>query len=309
MSLLSAVAQACNEMGITAPAALVGSTDPQAQQLLALATREALDFFRLEGPWMARPRIRKEYTFNLVPVGPFTGTVTGGSTTISSLSSVAGLVVGYGISGNNIAASATIVSIGANSVVMSIAASGTATTAGVSINFGQIAYDLPSDYDFMISQTNWDRNFRWQMLGPMSPQEWQTIISGISPVGPRIRFRLMGGKFYIQPLPGAGQTDQIVFEYASNAWCTDSTGVTYRSAWAADTDLYLFNEDTLACGVKWRFRAAKGLEYSQEFQNWQTNTSRDIAREGGSRSLPLNASNNILRLLNSQNVPDTGFGT
>jgi hypothetical protein len=160
-----------------------------------------------------------------------------------------------------------------------------------------------------ISASMWDRNFRWQMLGPISAQEWQTIVSGICPVGPRIRFRVMGNKFYIQPPPGPTQTDVIAYEYISNAWCTDSTGATPQSNWAADSDLYLWPEDTLVLGLKWRFLRAKGLDYGEEKQTYDRAVERQIARSGDNRSLPLNAESFGIRLLSGWNVPDTGFGT
>src|SRR6185369_1139023 len=122
-----------------------------------------------------------------------------------------------------------------------------------------------------VNATQWDRNFRWPMLGPLSPVEWQVIVSGISPIGPRIRFRIVDSKMEIQPLPGTAQTDQIAYEYVSNAWCTASDGTPNVASggvckFAADTDLYLWPEDTLKFGIKWRFLRAKGLDYSQELQ-------------------------------------------
>lgn len=62
-----------------------------------------------------------------------TGNVANASTTISGLSSVAGLGVGMTISGTDIPAGATVVSIGASSVVMSAAATGTHN--GITITF------------------------------------------------------------------------------------------------------------------------------------------------------------------------------
>jgi hypothetical protein len=301
MTLLTAIQDACGELGLVSPTTVIGNADTTVTQMLALANREGRDISIMEGPWGGFPQLRKEYTFPLVPVGPYTGNTTSGSTTVSGLSSVSGLVAGYGIAGSGIPQSATIVSVGASSIVTSIPATVTATAA--SLQFGKIAYDLPSDINFPLTATFWNRNYRWQMWGPTSPQEWQTLISGLSASGPRIRFRIMGGKFYINPVPGAGQTDQIAYEYISTNWCTSASG-TGQTRWAADTDLYVLDEDALVLGLIWRYRRAKGLDYNEERTNYDQTVDALLARSGSSRSLPLNASANELVLVSSANIPD-----
>lgn len=311
MSLLTVVQDACNELSLPAPNSVIGNNDPQVQQLLALANLEGQTFLQLQGPWGGWPELNTTYTFNLVPVGPFTGDTTAGSDTITNMSSTAGVLVGYGVSGTGVYQSATVLAVTATTVQMSAAASSTNTAA--SFNFGQISYDLPGDIRSFINATYWDRNFRWPMLGPLSPVEWEVIVSGISPVGPRIRFRVVNNKMQIQPLPGTDQTDQIAYEYVSNAFCTDSTG-TARTAvggvcrFAADTDLYRWPENTLRLGVKWRFLRAKGLDYSDELKQYETARDFQLSVSGGSRSLRMNAVASGLHFLNYSNIPDTGYG-
>ena len=311
MSLLTVVQDACNELSLPAPNSVIGNNDPQVQQLLALANLEGQTFLQLQGPWGGWPELNTVYTFNLVPVGPFTGDTTAGSDTITNMSSTAGVLVGYGVSGTGVYQSSTVLAVTATTVQMSAAASSTNTAA--SFNIGQISYDLPGDIRSFINATYWDRNFRWPMLGPLSPVEWEVIVSGISPVGPRIRFRVVNNKMQIQPLPGTDQTDQIAYEYVSNAFCTDSTG-TARTAvggvcrFAADTDLYRWPENTLRLGVKWRFLRAKGLDFSDELRQYETARDFQLSVSGGSRSLRMNAVASGLHFLNYSNVPDTGFG-
>lgn len=170
------------------------------------------------------------------------------------------------------------------------------------------AYSLPSDYDFMIPQTAWDRSFRWQLLGPLSAQEWQVLQSGISPVGPRLRFRIIGNAVHFQPVPGATQTDAIVFEYISNAWCQSAAAVA-QTAWTADTDTFVLDDDLMELGLKWRMLRAKGLDYSEERQAYDRRMDQLVARDSGNRTLPLNAEAGETRLINQANVPDTGYGS
>lgn len=315
MSLLTTIQDCCNELSLSSPTYVIGNTDQQVQQLLALANLEGQTFAQLQGPWGGWPELNTVYTFNLVPAGPFTGNTTANSDLITGLSSTVGVLVGYGVAGAGVYQSATIIAVppttAAGTVQMSAVASSTNTAA--SYNFGQISYALPGDIRSFINATYWDRNFRWPMLGPLSPVEWEVIISGISPVGPRIRFRVVNNLMEIQPLPGTAQTDQIAYEYVSNAWCTSAAGVANTASggvckFAADTDLYRWPENVLRLGVKWRFLRAKGLDYADELKQWSDARDFQLSVSGGSRSLRMNAVQTGLHFLNWTNVPDSGFG-
>lgn len=307
MSLLTTIQDCCNELSLAVPVSVVGNTDPQIMQLLALANLEGQTFAQYQGPWGGWPELNTVYTFNLVPVGPFTGTTTANSAVITAMSSTVGIVAGYGVAGGGVYQSATVVSTTVNSVTMSAVASSSNTAA--SYNFGQIAYALPTDIRSFIAATFWDRNFRWPMLGPLSAQEWENIISGISPSGPRIQFRVVNNLMEITPLPGTSQTDQIAYEYVSNAWCTTAAGVARTASggvcrFVADTDLYRWPENTLRLGVKYRFLQAKGLDFSTAYQDYVAARDFQLASSGGSRSLRMNVGYRGAKLIGWDNIPD-----
>ncbi len=167
-------------------------------------------------------------------------------------------------------------------------------------------YALPSDWLYFINGTVWDRTTRWQLLGPLSPQEWQVVKSGISPFGPRYRFRLMANRIYFDPTPT--NTDTVVLEYISNAWCTDVSGTTYKTACSVDTDVPLLPDDAFVLGLKWRFRSAKGLDYDEEYEQYKAVVDRELARAGMARTLNMGTRRPGFRLLTSDNIPDTNFG-
>ena len=316
MSLLTVIQDAYTELGLTPiPLTVIGNRDPQVVQMLGLANQEGQEFCKLQGPWGGWPELNKTYTFNLVPAGPFTGQAINNSPVLTGFTGAQTALIAidgsYGVAGPNVYQSATVIGKTTTTIIMSAVSSGNVTNG--SYNFGQIQYALPGDIRSFVNATQWDRNFRWPMLGPLSPVEWQVIVSGISPVGPRIRFRVQDNVMTIQPLPGASQTDQIAYEYVSNAWCTSSAGVPNVASggvcrFATDTDLYLWPEDVLRYGIKWRFRRAKGLDYSQELKTWQDARDFQLSVSGASRSLRMNAVANGLHFLNYSNCPDTGYG-
>lgn len=307
LNLLGLVGAACDELGIKAPLSVISNLDPQIKQLLALSQREGKEFFEMAHRLGGWEELRKEYQFTTSAITTLTGTLTSGSPIVTNISSTAGITaVTWGISGTGIPYTANVLSVDSGTQI-TMDSNATASGTAVPLIFGKQAYSLPNDFAYFMTQTMWDRNFRWQLLGPLSAQEWQVLKSGISPTGPRKRFRVMGNLFYLDPLP-SDSTSVEVFEYYSNAWCQSVSG-TAQSKWTTDTDYYTLDDDCFILGIKWRFKAAKGLDYEQEKKTYDDACQRKVARNGGNRDIPLNASASGLRLLNNSNVPDTGFGT
>lgn len=67
LTLAQMIVQAAGEIGQTAPAFIVGNTDPTAVQMLALANREGRECSKRAGTWGGWPQLRGEYVFQTVP--------------------------------------------------------------------------------------------------------------------------------------------------------------------------------------------------------------------------------------------------
>lgn len=307
LNLLGLIGAAAVELGLKAPLSVIGNSDPLVAQLLALANREAKDFYQIGGRKGGWQELRGENIFTTVSLTT-TGNTTLGSAIVTNIPTTAALTAGTWsvASGTGIAANARILSVD-SATQITLDQVCTASGTAVAIILGQDAYSLPNDFAYFQQMTWWDRTYRWQMMGPLSAQEWQVLKSGLSPIGPRRMFRIMGNKFYIHPAPST-TGDTLVFEYFSNAWCQSLLGVA-QNTWLADTDYYSFDDDAFILGLKWRFKAAKGLDYAQEKADYMIVSDRLVARNGGNRDLRTNAQSGNVRLLNYNNVPDTGFGT
>jgi hypothetical protein len=170
----------------------------------------------------------------------------------------------------------------------------------------QQSYALPADFDYIIPGTMWDRGYRWQVFGPLSPQEWQVLKSGLSPTGPRRRFRIMQGKFYFDPIPL--DTNTLVYEYYSSSFGVAADGTTAKSMFTLDTDTYALPDDLLIQGMIWRWRRAKGLAYDQEYQTYEEAVQREMARDASARTLQLDLDQPYVAFLSGAQIPDTGFG-
>lgn len=306
MALLDLVQSACSEINIPVPTQLFGSTDEQVIQLLALANREGKEFSQRANRAGGWQELHKEYTFLTVCIPATTGNTTLNSPIITNIPSTAGIVAGtWAVFGNGIPFAAYVVSVDSGTqVTLNLPA--TITGTGVALTFGQNAYAMPADFNYFITQTFWDGNFRWQLLGPLEAQEKNVLKYGISPVGPRRRFWIRNNLMYINPTPTDNGT-VIAYDYFSNGWCA-SAGGTAQTKFGADTDNYVLDNDCLVLGMKWRYLHAKGLEYGEDKQIYENACERVMARNGGERDLPLNARSTEINLLSNANVPDTGFG-
>ena len=304
----------CQEIGIPVPAAALTSSDPQILQLVALAQREGRKLAShpvRDGTWSA---LQKQYLFTTQFLTLAGCTATLGSATVT-VPSTAGLAVGWacpGPLGSGLASSAVILSIdSATAVTLDQVA--TATASGLSLTFGQIAYAFPADYDHATNATFWDRQNRWQMLGPLTAQEWQVLKSGIAPTGPRRRFRVQGNQFLLDPPPTSNGV--LVYEYTSSGFCAPTgtaispQAAAFQSSWLKDSDIGVLSEDLMTLGIKWRWLRAKGFAYDEEFRTYTDTRERMASRDGGgARALILNRQTASSPLISSAQIPDTGYG-
>jgi len=311
LTLLQMMQAACGEMGLPTPISVADSNNLTAVQLLALANREAKECMKRDdgnGGWQY---LRRENVFQVQSTGLIPNcTFAAGSNTITiGTPATQAPQVGWVLStsgGSNATGfpyPTTVLAISGSTVTVDNVA--TVGNAGTTMAFGQEAYSLPSSYDHMIPGTFWDRGYRWQVQGPLTPQEWQVLKSGLSPTGPRRRFRIFGGAVHLDPIPFDSNT--LVYEYFLNGYCQGADG-SVKPLFTLDTDTYLLPDDLLIQGMIWRWRRAKGLDYTQEFDTYEKSVQREMARDASARVLQLNADQAGAPLLSSNQIPDTGFG-
>jgi hypothetical protein len=257
-TLLELVDQVSGELGLTQPPLVIGSTNNQTIQLLALAQRLGKDLVR-DFEWQ---KLVKAYIWQTQNAISTTGNITANSTVITNIPNTAGLQVGNVITGTGQTPYAEILTIDSSSQV-TLNAPVTTSTASVSMTFAKQDYDLPSGYDRMISDTNWDRTDHWRNLGTKSSQDWQFLQGGIISIGPRERYRIYNGKFRI--FQALTTVYNFSFEYVSNYWvCATGSSEGTKAQFTADTDTCVFPDDLMMAGLKFYFLKAKKLDYGIE---------------------------------------------
>ena len=257
-TLLQLVDQMSAELGLTQPPSVIGSSNNQTIQILALANRLGKDLVR-DYEWQ---RLVQAYIWQTQVAVSTTGTITAGSKVITAIPSTAALQVGNVITGTGQAPYAEILTIDSSTQVTLNTPVAT-STASVSMTFAKQDYDLPDGYDRMISDTNWDRTDHWRNLGPKSSQDWQFLQGGIISIGPRERYRIYNNKFRI--FQALTTVYNFSFEYVSNYWvCATGSDQGSKSAYTVGTDTSIFPDDLMLAGLKFYFLKAKKLDYAIE---------------------------------------------
>lgn len=301
MNLLGLIQQVYNELGGLntngVPTAVVSSQDPTVKQMYALISRQGHDLAR-QFDWQA---LNKEYIIQTVATTKSVTLVQGSYQ--ATMASTAGLSANYGIDGSGVNPFTSVVSVDSGTqITMNMPA----LSSGVfTLNFAQTNYPLPSDWLKQIPQTEWDRTNRWPLMGPKSPQEWQSYKSGIVYAGPRERFRILGGAVTISPPPPNGLL--FAYEYISSAWVIDASG-TRKQTYSADTDTCVFDDSLMVSGLKMRFKQAKGLDFTAEAAEYGQLLNALKAQDKSAPKLSLSPFYGN-PLLGYENIPDGSWGT
>lgn len=136
-------------------------------------------------------------------------------------------------------------------------------------------------YKWMLPQTLWDRTNKRSLVGRINPQDWQ-YIKAIIVTGPLYSFRIMGGRFLVNPAPPAGET--WAFEYIMETWAEVSLASgTYVKYFTADTNVILLPDDVVLADLTWRYKKEKGISFAQDFDDCEAIISKYLGMDGGSK--------------------------
>lgn len=137
---------------------------------------------------------------------------------------------------------------------------------------------------YIVNETIWNRTTREPVYGPRSGRTWQGY-EAVSITSPYSEYRIRGGELLFLPAPTAGQT--CAFEYVTRSTMTSSAGTTYRRNASDDTDLFLLDDEIILMGLIWRWKKAKGMEYSEDFLSYERMVVDAASRNGTKPTLSL----------------------
>lgn len=153
---------------------------------------------------------------------------------------------------------------------------------------GQTEYDFEddlsiTDFDHFVPFTQWDQDDDRRLI-PMSPQDHQEYLSGLSTVSLNTRFRLRGKNRTIVVYPTPSSAHDIQFEYVSKNYCLSAASAE-QSVWTADNDTGVLDEELFELGTLWRMLRRLGLSYADERAEYERRVQHDLAQTRVPRKL------------------------
>lgn len=173
---------------------------------------------------------------------------------------------------------------------------------------GQAQYALPADFGREVGDTVYVANQYSSLRGSLTPSDWQRQRNAMQANLGRYRFRVFGMPLMLNLAPTPGVVDTLVLEYQS-AYRVKRANGAYETTFFADDDTALVPSTLMYKGLKWRLRRAKGLDYSEEFNDYEMDRAQRLAQSLGMGSMPV-----AYRAVSDDEmppgpyIPESGFG-
>lgn len=149
-----------------------------------------------------------------------------------------------------------------------------------------------TQYNHIISETMWDRTSRQPIPGPESSFDWQARKALQYTSGPFPNYRILGNRLFLSPIPAAGHS--VYFEFSSKAFVYNPGDDTYGPTFTANESVPVLDSDIIMAGVRWRWKAAKGFQYTEEKRTYELDAATASSRDSGRKTLSLGGGNTVL---------------
>ena len=298
-TMLQLVQQVTAELNLAVPTYVAGNPSQDVQQVLALLNASGYELTK-EYDWQA---LQVEYRFYTNYVNTV-GSCVQNEYKITGIPSTVGLSSYFMVTGSSFPQDTYITSVDSLTQV-TVSQKCSATQIQQSVLFSQTIYPLPSDFETITDNTQWDKSKHWQMLGAEDAQQWQWLKSGYISTGPRIRWRILDGKF--QTWPPLNTSEYLGFEYRSNGWAISAAGAA-QQYFTADTDTTLFDDRLMVLYTKLKYFQVKSFDTTALTQDYMRYLSIIKANDKGSPNLSF-APFPARVLIGYANIPDTGYGS
>lgn len=170
-------------------------------------------------------------------------------------------------------------------------------------------YPLPADFRRMVNQSGWNRTTRFPLAGPLSPQEWQYTKGYGTNFSVSILFRPWQQLFQVNPTGDVPAGETIAYEYVSSYWVqpTGETSATLEAP-TEQGDTLLFPRLLLVRGVKLAFLRARGFDTTSAEADYMRTLEAESGADSPASVLPLDGGHLDIRRIDTDNLPDSGYG-
>jgi hypothetical protein len=173
-------------------------------------------------------------------------------------------------------------------------------------------YDMPSDFGYILNQTEWDRTNNVPMGGPLSPSEW-TYLKGRDLASNTLyaSFRIAQGKFNVFPTSPPVGLD-LNFEYMSKDWVidgeSDPQNPTYKDEVTIASDIPLFDKTLITRALKVKYLESGGFDTTKAQADYNQIFAFLTGTDKGAPILNAGRGRGGFPYLSQWNTPDSGYG-
>ena len=155
-------------------------------------------------------------------------------------------------------------------------------------NQGQTDYlidNIVPDFHSLVNGTMYIKDDLRFVIGAISEERWarekQFHVPEID-----VLFKIQNNKFKFLKDPGCLK---LHFTYKSNAVCFDAETEEPKAQISANSDVPVFDEYLVKLGIIWRWLKRTGLDYSEEYNEYQRELNKSYAETKAAGDIHLNA--------------------
>lgn len=140
------------------------------------------------------------------------------------------------------------------------------------------------DFYCLLNNTIFIKDLHERVVGAITPQQWMKEKYFASPAN-GIKFNIQNGRFKFLNPPPAGL--KIVFQYRSDNIVWDFNTFEEKSMLTANTDVPVFDEYVVKLSILWRWLKRNGLDYTEEFNEYERELKKRYGGELATRDICL----------------------
>lgn len=147
-------------------------------------------------------------------------------------------------------------------------------------------FALPADYGRMPVKADVHSILWFKAYDPVPDLDRWIELQQFMPASVPGYWTIYGNQMHIMPAPSADA--QPKFFYITKQFVTGVGGT--QTEFQADADTFMLDESLLTLAAIWRWKAAEGLDYQEDMQNYEVRLSQLTAKDKGSNVIRLGRS-------------------
>ncbi len=144
--------------------------------------------------------------------------------------------------------------------------------------------EIVLDFYALVHNTIYVKDGLKKVIGALTSEDFMRE-KYFSNGGVEIAFKVENNGFRFLNDPGDGI--QIVFMYRSNAVCIDAKTLEPKSVLSKNTDVPIFDAYLVKLGIIWRFLKRSGLDYEEEYNEYQKELKKRFGLETAPKDICL----------------------